>query len=224
MKTDLKEYSAHSHNVEQPVLCTHFDKCAWLCDLLSRLSSRPKQYYKAIKALAKPKARDIVLDIGGGTGSIAQYFIPDVRKVVVLDPSQKMLNRIRAKRLEAIVGTAQHLEFDDKTFDLIYCVDSFHHFTNGYAPEEYRKTIHQSIQEILRVLKNDGTLIVIEFNRLHLGGKLIDFMENKLAHMGSVFYSPKEFMNLFSEYGTAITIKNFNPYTYLAKIIKGSVE
>ena len=109
-----------------------FDKIAWLYDPLVRLSSRSRRCAEKIKFVAKLKKSDVVLDIGGGTGLIASFISDDVKKIIVLDPSKKMMAKSKSDKIEKVYGTVQEMKFKDSTFDVVYCVDTFHHFTNGY--------------------------------------------------------------------------------------------
>ncbi len=141
-----------------------FDRFAWFYNLLMKLSRKPRAYYSAIKAITRPKKSDSVLDVGGGTGLIAEYFARDVQRVVVLDPSKKMLALIKSGKIERVLGFAREMKFKDNSFDIVYCVDAMHHFTNGYAEKDRQEVLDASISEMLRALKKEGALVIIEFD------------------------------------------------------------
>ena len=61
-----------------------------------------------------------ILDIGAGTGIIAQYFSP----VISLDPSVAMLTLAPEKK---ILGVAEHLPFKARSFDTIVSLTALHH-------------------------------------------------------------------------------------------------
>ena len=111
------------------------------------------KFYRSIKKSCGPNKEDIVLDVGGGTGIIAKMLINEVKEITVLDQSKNMLSKIHSDKIKKVLGSAENLNFKDKSFDLIYLVDSFHHFTNGYNKEEYNKVIDKCIKELLRTLK-----------------------------------------------------------------------
>ncbi len=203
---------------------TCFDKFAWLYNPLMKLSGMPRQNYEAIKSLARPKKSDSILDIGGGTGLIAEYFVHDVKRVVVLDPSRKMLAKIKSAKIKKIVGVTQDIKFSDNTFDIVYSVDAFHHFCNGYDKKKWRKITEQCIKEMLRVLKKGGTLIIIEFDIEKPLGKLVEFFENKIMRWGSCFWTRKEFGGLFRSYPVDVRISGLGGYGYIAKIYAKSEQ
>ncbi|VVB59211.1 Ubiquinone/menaquinone biosynthesis C-methyltransferase UbiE [uncultured archaeon] len=200
--------------------CACFDKFAWLYNPLMKLSGKPREYYRKIKSISNPKKSDSVLDVGGGTGLVAEYFVHDVKRVVVLDPSRKMLEKIKSDKIERVHGFAQNIEFAADTFDIVYCVDAMHHFTNSYKKEDWKKTIAQCIKEMLRVLKKGGTLVIIEFDTEKPVGRFIEFFENKIMRWGSCFWTREEFRELFKKYSVDVRISDLGSYTYVVKIIK----
>ena len=107
-----------------------------------------------------------ILDIGCGTGSLAMMVLrqnPTVKKFVGLDMSENMIEHALAKRqrlglqekVDFVVGDAEHLPFDDNSFDVVTCCNSFHHYP------------HQDIAvaQIRRVLKPGGRAIIIDGSR-----------------------------------------------------------
>jgi SAM-dependent methyltransferase len=65
---------------------------------------------------------ETVVNVGAGTGS---YEPPD-RSVVAVEPSSVMLAQHRGRR--RVRGTAEHLPFDDATFDVAMAVLTVHHW------------------------------------------------------------------------------------------------
>ena len=112
------------------------------------------------------------------------------------------------------------MKFKKNYFDLIYCVDSFHHFTNGYAKMDYAKTTKKAILKMLSVLKKGGSLIIIEFDTSRFSGKTAAFLENDLLNLGSNFYNPESFLKLWENYPVKIKIRKLDNWCYIAKIIK----
>jgi SAM-dependent methyltransferase len=62
-----------------------------------------------------------------------------------------MLSKAKAKHTKLVCGTAEQLPFPANSFDLIYCVNAFHHFVE--------KEIF--IGEAARLLRNSGILALI---------------------------------------------------------------
>jgi len=185
-----------------------------------KLSRKPRAYYSAIKATARPKKSDSVLDVGGGTGLIAEHFLRDSKRVVVLDPSEKMLERINSDKIEKVRGFAREMKFKDASFDIVYCVDAMHHFTNGYDKKEWPEVLDASIAEMLRVLKKDGKLVIIEFDTEKPLGKFLAFFENIIMRWGSCFWTRDEFRALFKKYPIKIEVSDLDTSTYIAKVRK----
>lgn len=133
-----------------------------------------------------------VLDVGGGTGRVAQT-LEGVR-VVVCDASAGMARQARHKGLLACRGCAERLPFADGAFDALLVVDAFHHFS-GHG---------QAAREMLRVLRPGGRLVVEEPDIRQPTVRLIALGE-RLLGMGSRFLSLEELGVLFERAGGAVT-------------------
>ncbi|MEK6955956.1 MAG: methyltransferase domain-containing protein [Nanoarchaeota archaeon] len=198
---------------------SYFDKVAWIYPLVDFFGVKTK-FYRSIKKSCGLNKDDIVLDVGGGTGIIAKMLINEVKEITVLDQSKNMLSKIHSDKIKKVLGSAENLNFKDKSFDLIYLVDSFHHFTNGYNKEEYNKVIDKCIKELLRTLKNNGRLLFIEFDNTSSIGKKIEFFENRIMKWNSNFYSPKGLVNVLKKYKVKTEVYKINNYCYAVKVIK----
>lgn len=200
-----------------------FNKIAWCFNTFMWFVRSTNKYAKAIiltANLKKNKSKYKILDIGGGTGSIARHLIPYSKEIIILDPAEAMLSKIKHPEIEKVQSTVQKMKFKKNYFDLIYCVDSFHHFTNGYAKQDYQKATEKAISNILSALKEKGSLIIIEFDTSRFPGKAAAFLENSILNLGSNFYSPKNFKNLWKHYSVKIFIKKLDFWCYIAKIRK----
>jgi len=104
-----------------------------------------------------------VLDIGCGTGTLVvklkrQY--PSAH-VVGIDPDPKVLRRARIKASRAAVsvqldpGFADQLRYKNDSFDRVFSSFMFHHLE-----EQERENM---LREVLRVLKVDGSLHLVDF-------------------------------------------------------------
>lgn len=200
--------------------CTCFDKYSFGYNAFFKIIRNDKLHYSKIKSLSGVKKSALVLDVGGGTGLIAELFVGDVQKVTVLDPSEKMLSKIKSGKIERCVGDAQKIPFDNETFDLVYCVDSLHHFTNGLKKEEYSFVIDKGVKEMLRVLKKDGSLIVVEFDIETFWGKFPVFLENCLMRWGSKFFYKEELKALFEKKNCKVKISDLDYLCYVAKVTR----
>ena len=196
-----------------------FDKIAWIYDPLVKLSGRSKRYAKKIKFVAKLKKSDVVLDIGGGTGLIASFISDSVKKISIIDPSKKMMDKSKSDKIEKVYGTVQEMKFKDSTFDVVYCVDTFHHFTNGHKKKDFDNVFHDSIKEMLRVLKKNGVLVIIDFDTEKFRGRMMDFFEKWFFRGESKFNSCDELRNLFDNFKVRVEVFDLDNSCYIAKIV-----
>jgi len=120
-----------------------------------------KKVVKLVKNHTNNKENKRFLDIATGTGDLAIMFskVKDA-KITGLDISKGMLavgiKKVKARNLEKqidmVVGDSEKLPFDDKTFDAI---------TVGFGVRNF-EDLDKGLQEIHRVLKHDGILVVLE--------------------------------------------------------------
>lgn len=108
---------------------------------------------QALAALVEGQAQARVLDLGCGAGHVSFNAAPQVREVVAYDLSTEMLDvvaRAAAKRSFANVvtrqGVAEHLPFEDESFDYVLSRYSAHHWRDFEA----------GLAEVARVLKPGG--------------------------------------------------------------------
>ena len=117
-----------------------------------------------------------VVEVGGGTGRAAREV-----DAAVLDPAHGMLERARARGLEAVQGSADALPLADGSVDAVLVVDALHHF-----PDHER-----CLAEAARVLAAGGVLVVREFDRSTRRGRLLEAAE-RLVGFDSRFYTAAE--------------------------------
>ena len=195
---------------------SQFDSMAWMYNPAVRLTRRESKYCHAIRSRAESAER--VLDVGGGTGQIASCFASTAKKVVVLDPSREMLSRVTDRRIEKVRAKAQDIPFPDRSFDLVFCVDSLHHFAND--SKRPGKAIDDAVEEMLRVLKTEGTLVVVDFDTGRLVGKIAALLERRMMGWDDVFFSPKGLQALFARHGMRTDAERLDWLSYVAVISK----
>lgn len=117
-------------------------------------SKFPKISCHDVAAQLRLHPYDRLLDVGCGTG-----FLIDLLKsqkdaeYYGLDLSPEMIRVARSKLDDSVhltEGSANRLPYPDGTFDVVCCVQSFHHYP---YPE-------QAMEEVYRVLKPDGLYIL----------------------------------------------------------------
>lgn len=116
---------------------------------------------KAVKILRSFNP-DTVLDVATGTADFAIAALDSgAKEIVGIDISEGMLNVGREKvkkyngRIRLERGDSEHIQFNDQTFDAIivaFGVRNFEHLQKG-------------LEEMRRVLKPGGHLIVLEFSK-----------------------------------------------------------
>lgn len=98
------------------------------------------------------------LEVCCGDGSRTVQIASCCADVIAIDPSPVSLAKARSERtrpnIEYHEGSADHLSFADTSFDIVFFTLSFHH-----VPVEQMGI---TLNEALRVLKNDGFVIFLE--------------------------------------------------------------
>ena len=144
-----------------------FDSVASKYDVMNDLMSvGMHRGWKAYTVLvADVKNGQKVLDIAGGTGDLAFAFAPKVGstgQVVHTDINEAMLREGRNRLLDAGVNVptlacdAEQLPFADGYFDVITVAFGLRNMTHK----------DEALQEMRRVLKPGGKLLVLEFSRV----------------------------------------------------------
>lgn len=141
-----------------------FDRLAPFYDVFMSVFRR--RIPEKIMSFVQPRNRNMVLDVGGGTGYNSARIKRTCRRVIVLDISFEMLRHAKKyPDLDLVLGDARMLPFKNKSFDAILAVDCIHHI-GDYAG-------------VLKEAKRTGkdTLFVAEFFGRTPAGRLITGME-----------------------------------------------
>jgi demethylmenaquinone methyltransferase/2-methoxy-6-polyprenyl-1,4-benzoquinol methylase len=144
-----------------------FDKIAFRYDFLNRFLSAGIDVgwrKKAIRQLVSSNPKNI-LDVATGTGDFALtcYEILKPEKITGIDISEGMLDIGRKKiekagleqKIELLNGDSEAILFDDNSFDAVTVAFGVRNFEN----------LEKGLDEIKRVLKPGGKLIVLEFTK-----------------------------------------------------------
>jgi ubiquinone/menaquinone biosynthesis C-methylase UbiE len=102
------------------------------------------------------------LDVGAGTGLLAERLSDLGLGVVALDPFPQMLGQLRQRRpdIETVVAHGDDIPFPDDVFDLTYSVAVMHHIAE---PSQVRRTL----SEMVRVTRPGGRILVWDHNPLN---------------------------------------------------------
>ena len=127
-----------------------------------------------------------VLDIGVGTGNLAEKFLENNYRVVGIDQSREMLRVAKHKypNLKVRLGEFLKIPFNDKVFDIIVSTYAFHHLNS----EE--KSL--AIKEMIRVLKDNGKIVIGDLmfkNRVEEEWVLKELTEVQVDEIKDEYYS-----------------------------------
>lgn len=175
----------------------HFDLMAFLYD---RVIGSPD--VERLRHVLRLPADGFLLDAGGGTGRVSSPLSPFVGNVVISDLSRSMLKQAQKKgTLLPVRAHAERLPFPDRIFSRILVVDSLHHFCDQ----------REALRDLLRVLQPGGRLVIEEPNINHFAVKAVACME-RLALMGSRFYSPQEIRDMIEVHGVSACIESVDRF------------
>ncbi len=164
---------------------TLLDHFGWIAPYYDRVirTDFPEKLMKQLKLPVTGR----VLDAGGGTGRIAQAFVPYTGQMVVADLSLKMLREAGKKEgIAPVCCQVEYLPFAEGAFDRVIMVDAFHHVINQ----------QKTANELLRVVKPGGRLVIEEPDVRTLSVKLLAVGE-KLLLMRSHFKDPSQIARLY---------------------------
>jgi len=127
----------------------------------SLMKSTEEAGMREIRSEALAEARGRTIDIGAGTGVNADLFPDDLAELVLAEPDEHMLKRLRPKmaesgrEVEVVQAPADRLPFPDDTFDtavftLVLCT----------VPDQAA-----ALAEAARVLRPGGKLLFVEHVR-----------------------------------------------------------
>lgn len=99
------------------------------------------------------------LDVGCGTGVLAQRLASAGFEMSGLDPSEGMLEVLarRAPDVRAVRASGTEIPFEDASFDLVTSVATLHHIAAPAA-------IATTLAELVRVLRPGGRIVVWDHN------------------------------------------------------------
>ena len=93
-----------------------------------------------------------ILDIGVGNGVLEAMALEASFKVAALDPDVEVISRLTKIGVDARVGYAESLPFDDSAFDYVVASEVFEHLSDVSR--------EASLVEIFRVLRPGGCLLI----------------------------------------------------------------
>jgi ubiquinone/menaquinone biosynthesis C-methylase UbiE len=138
---------------------SHFDEIAERYD--NSLPAHVVEHYlrKRTAFVLGLRPSGSVLDVGCGTGALARRLAAAGYRVTGADPSQGMLEVMRARspEIRAVQASGTELPFDADSFDMVVSVATFHHIAE---PDAVRKTL----AEMTRVSRPGGRILIWDHN------------------------------------------------------------
>jgi SAM-dependent methyltransferase len=166
---------------------SHFDEIATVYD--ESLPAHVVEHYlrKRTAFIVATCPRGPGLDVGCGTGMLAERLAARGYQMVGADPSDGMLEIMRRHRpvVRAVQASGTQLPFGDDSFELVLTVATMHHIAE---PEAVRKTL----AEMTRVSRPGGRIVIWDHNpRNPYWGPLMrrvpqDTGEERLIPLGEV--------------------------------------
>lgn len=170
-------------------------------------------YKKAIR----DKAKDIrILEIGVGTGNLASRFLQNEYDIIGIDQSREMLNVAKEKfpKLKLRLGDFLKIPFESGKFDVIVSIYAFHHLN-----EEENKI---AIREILRVLKDDGRVVIgdLMFQNQEEKEKIMSGLTNEeIEEIEDEYYSNIESLREeFNKYNKKLQITKMDELVFIVEV------
>jgi ubiquinone/menaquinone biosynthesis C-methylase UbiE len=159
------------------------------------------------------RPNDTILDIGGNTGKITEAYCNNCKEVVVLEPKRNVIEYGRSHRpnIKFIEGQAENIPLPDAYFDKVAASASFHHFSDQ----------DKALEELKRVLKPDGKIIILEIDPNTPRGKRLKFCET-LFHTGAKLYPPSQLSKKIQVHKLEVLSIDSNDLGYFLTAAKSS--
>ena len=160
-----REKAVSSHDMNSPIF---FDRYTVLDEnpyASAFAYGRKKLFEKMDKMIGdRLQGKGEVLEVACGTGYYLNHLCEKGYSVTGLEPAEGMRERAKAKNpnVNIVNGIATEMPFPDNSFDAVIAIELFR-----YLEEE---DIKKGYQEILRVLKPGGFMIVTLVNKYALDG------------------------------------------------------
>tara|TARA_Y100000310_G_C20168326_1_gene572436 strand:+ start:84 stop:578 length:495 start_codon:yes stop_codon:yes gene_type:complete len=130
---------------------------------------------KIIKENLDIKNKDLLLDVGCGTGLSSDFDC----NVIGIDPAIELLQQNKKPINKNILATAENIPFKDNAFDKVISVTSMHNFDD----------IVKGMQEMKRVGKNDFVFSILKKSAVY---KLIEKEINENFNIRKIIDDKKD--------------------------------
>jgi ubiquinone/menaquinone biosynthesis C-methylase UbiE len=177
----------------------HYNRLSTVYDLRwRRYTGQTLEFLKSWICLS---ATETVLDVACGTGELERLILAEhaTQPMIGVDISEQML-AIAQQKLQAIptvlfqVATATALPFPDHQFDVVISANAFHYFEPPLI----------ALQEMQRVLKPNGRLVILDWCRDFFVCQICDIVLKLIDPAHRQCYTQKEFHHLLTTAGFTI--------------------
>lgn len=180
-----------------------------------------KYYNKILDTTYEKAIRDKentikILEIGVGTGNLASRFLQNQYDIIGIDQSREMLNVAKEKlpKLKLRLGDFLNIPFENGKFDVIVSTYAFHHLN------EKGKKI--AIREILRVLKDDGRVVIgdLMFQNQEEKEKIMTGLTNEeIEEIEDEYYSNIESLrDEFKKYNKELQVTKMDELVFIVEV------
>ena len=139
----------------------------WVYDQIQTLAGHKRVLERLSQEIA-PLSPKVVVDIGGGTGTVGNLLAADCR-YICLDLEMPKLMGFRSKfpRGLAVLGNVTSMAIIDGCADMVICKSVTHHLTD--------LMLEQALDESLRVLRAGGHILLFDavLNSQRLAGQVL---------------------------------------------------
>jgi len=145
-----------------------------------------------------PAGGEKILDLGAGYGSNADKVLKaSGAEVYAVDPDDKRVASMKAHfpSVKGSVAGAESLPFPDSYFDKVYCTMALHHFND----------LDQGRAEIIRVLKQGGSFVVLEVEPSSMTGRLFRLFGKLMGEKTNMMSQAQLLARLGSVNGIKVT-------------------
>lgn len=155
-----------------------------------------------------------ILEIGAGFGRLTPVYEFRAKKVVLSDPSAKLLQLARKrntnKKIKFMQVKIENLENKVKSasYDLILCIRVLHHI----------KDLDAAIETTAKLLKKKGYLILEFPNKRHAKATISEMLKGNLTFLLDIF--PKDVRSQGSKNAKTLPFWNYHPDIVFEKLEK----
>jgi len=150
------------------------------------------QDHKQLNIIKKISESASILEIGPGTGSLAEHLIKNGYEYHCIDRNEKIISHLKSLGAKTISGEVPPIALPDNTFEFVIFNQVIEHMPSSTAALELLK-------EVKRVLKPGGKILMYAPN-IHGWG--FDFFDADYTHQFVV--SVERIRNMFSDTGLQI--------------------